>query len=63
MRTYGLSLAVLCVWRLTHLLQAEDGPWDLVIREVLSLAVTDAIVEADSREIPSLEQVPQLRRV
>ena len=29
---YRLLLGVLCVWRLTHLLQAEDGPWDLVVR-------------------------------
>jgi len=27
-----LLLGVLCVWRLTHLLQAEDGPWDVVVR-------------------------------
>ena len=32
MRFYWLLLGVLCVWRLTHLLQAEDGPWDLVVR-------------------------------
>lgn len=29
---YGLTLGILCVWRITHLLQAEDGPWDLVLR-------------------------------
>jgi hypothetical protein len=28
---YRAVLGVLCVWRLTHLLQAEDGPWDLVV--------------------------------
>jgi hypothetical protein len=27
-----LLIAVLGVWRLTHLLQAEDGPWDIVVR-------------------------------
>jgi hypothetical protein len=27
---YELILGVLCVWRLTHLLHAEDGPWDLL---------------------------------
>lgn len=32
MRFYWLVVAVLAVWRLTHLLQAEDGPWDLVLR-------------------------------
>ena len=25
-------LGVLAVWRVTHLLQAEDGPWDLSLR-------------------------------
>ena len=25
-------LGVLSVWRITHLLQAEDGPWDGVVR-------------------------------
>ena len=29
---YRLALGVLSVWRLTHLLQAEDGPWNLVVR-------------------------------
>jgi len=29
---YGLALGVLGVWRITHLLQAEDGPWDVVLR-------------------------------
>jgi hypothetical protein len=32
MRFYWLLLGVLGVWRLTHLLQAEDGPWDLILR-------------------------------
>jgi hypothetical protein len=32
MRFYWLTLGVLAVWRLTHLLQAEDGPWDLIMR-------------------------------
>ena len=32
MRIYWFLLGVLAVWRITHLLQAEDGPWDLVIR-------------------------------
>lgn len=32
MRFYTLVLGILCVWRITHLLQAEDGPWDLVVR-------------------------------
>ena len=32
MRFYWLTLGVLAVWRLTHLLHAEDGPWDVVVR-------------------------------
>ena len=32
MHFYWLILGLLCVWRFTHLLQAEDGPWDLVVR-------------------------------
>src|SRR5947209_16401846 len=27
MKFYEFLLAVLCVWRLTHLLNKEDGPW------------------------------------
>lgn len=32
MRFYWLILGILGVWRITHLLHAEDGPWDLVVR-------------------------------
>jgi hypothetical protein len=32
MHFYWLVLGILCVWRITHLLQAEDGPWDLIFR-------------------------------
>lgn len=32
MDTYWLILGVLAVWRATHFLQAEDGPWELVVR-------------------------------
>ena len=31
-RTYWFVLNVLAVWRITHLLQAEDGPVDLFVR-------------------------------
>ena len=31
-RLYALVLAVLAVWRITHLLNAEDGPGELVVR-------------------------------
>jgi hypothetical protein len=29
---YFFVLGALTVWRLTHLLHAEDGPWDVVVR-------------------------------
>lgn len=29
---YWLVLGVLVVWRVTHLLHAEDGPWNLLVR-------------------------------
>jgi hypothetical protein len=32
MKLYWLVLGILTVWRITHLLSAEDGPWDFVIR-------------------------------
>ncbi|HUA85271.1 MAG TPA: DUF1360 domain-containing protein [Bryobacteraceae bacterium] len=32
MDLYRLLLGVLCAWRITHLIQAEDGPWDVVAR-------------------------------
>ena len=34
---YWLVLGILSVWRITYFLQAEDGPWDVVVR--LRLAV------------------------
>ena len=32
MEFYQLVLGVLVVWRITHLLNAEDGPWDLLVK-------------------------------
>ena len=29
---YRLTLSILAVWRITHLLYAEDGPWEIVVR-------------------------------
>jgi hypothetical protein len=29
---YGFILAVLAVWRVTHLLNLEDGPWEILAR-------------------------------
>jgi hypothetical protein len=28
---FRFVISVLAVWRLTHLLAAEDGPWDLIV--------------------------------
>lgn len=28
---YRLLLGVLCTWRVTHLFQTEDGPWDVIV--------------------------------
>ena len=32
MNFYWLILGTLAVWRITHLLRSEDGPWDFVVR-------------------------------
>jgi len=32
MSLYWFVIGILAVWRVTHLLQAEDGPWDLMVR-------------------------------
>ncbi len=32
MRFYLLVVLTLCVWRITHLLVEEDGPWNLVVK-------------------------------
>lgn len=32
MDVYRFVLGVLAVWRVTHLLYAEDGPWDVIVR-------------------------------
>jgi hypothetical protein len=32
MRFYWLAVGVLCVWRVTHLLFGEDGPWGAVAK-------------------------------
>lgn len=32
MRFYWLVLGILAVWRITHLLQAEDGPGEILVR-------------------------------
>lgn len=32
MKFYWLALGILGVWRITHLLHAEDGPWEILAR-------------------------------
>ena len=32
MRFYWLTLGILGVWRVTHLLHAEDGPWNWLVK-------------------------------
>lgn len=32
MSATGFALALLAVWRVTHLLVHEDGPWDVLVR-------------------------------
>jgi len=39
---YRLLLGVLCTWRVTHLFQAEDGPWDAIVR--IRRAVGDGVL-------------------
>jgi hypothetical protein len=29
---YRLIISILVVWRITHLVQGEDGPWNLIVR-------------------------------
>ena len=35
---YRLCVGILVVWRVTHLLHAEDGPWNLIARARDALA-------------------------
>lgn len=32
MRFYWLAVGILCVWRVTHLLVKEDGPWGIMAK-------------------------------
>jgi hypothetical protein len=38
MQAFGLVLGILGVWRVTHLLHAENGPWDVLERLRLLLS-------------------------
>lgn len=37
---FRLVLAALAVWRLSHLLAAEDGPWDVIVQLRRKLGTT-----------------------
>ena len=39
MKFYWLLLGLLTVWRLTHLVNAKDGPWGVVMRLRRSVSV------------------------
>jgi hypothetical protein len=39
---FRLVISVLAVWRVTHLLAAEDGPWELIVRIRKKLGNTGA---------------------
>jgi hypothetical protein len=41
MKWYFLIISLLAAWRVTHLLQAEDGPFDLIyrLRKALGISV------------------------
>ena len=32
LKFYWFIIGILIVWRATHFFQAEDGPWDIVVR-------------------------------
>ena len=32
MNAFQFLITVLAAWRITHLIQAEDGPWDIVFK-------------------------------
>jgi hypothetical protein len=44
--SFRFLLAALAVWRLTHLISKEDGPWDLMIgfRRVLANSLLGGVV-------------------
>lgn len=37
---FRLTISALAVWRVTHLLAAEDGPWEIIVRIRLWLGTT-----------------------
>lgn len=47
MSFYWLALGILAVWRITYLLHAEDGPWNLLakLRELLGAGVLGQILD------------------
>jgi hypothetical protein len=47
MALYGFLLGALAVWRITHLVQAEDGPWDVLVkfRRALGAGMAAALLD------------------
>jgi hypothetical protein len=45
MRFYWLILGILGVWRITHLLHAEDGPWNLLVKLRQSLGFAGQVLD------------------
>jgi hypothetical protein len=47
MKWYLLTIGLLAAWRITHLLQAEDGPFDLIyrLRKVLGSSVPGKMMD------------------
>jgi hypothetical protein len=37
---FRITISALAVWRVTHLLAAEDGPWEIIVRARLALGTT-----------------------
>ena len=46
-QVFGFLLCALAVWRATHLLAAEDGPWDIVanLRQALGSGVLGKLMD------------------
>lgn len=67
---YSLIVGALCVWRITHLLSAEDGPGDVLVHlrrhagnGSWGRLLDGSQVSIDLRDAPSMAAVPHLRRV
>jgi hypothetical protein len=47
MNWYTLIISILAVWRVTHLVQAEDGPFDLIfkLRKIAGKSMIGALMD------------------